>query len=317
MKETYIPRKFRKDALELIAQVNKVIEKYKKENMNLTLRQLYYQFVANNLFPDERRWSMINGKWKRDPKGTKNAGPNYSWIGSMVSAGRMAGLIDWSAIIDRTRSLKTWSSWDSPGQIIRSAHAGYSLDKWANQRCRVEVWIEKEALVGVIDKICRKLDVSYFACRGYVSQSAMWSAARSMKWTQEEGKECVIIHLGDHDPSGIDMTRDIDERQSLFHGADKLVAPTVERIALNMNQIEQYNPPPDPTKVTDTRAKDYIKKYGDKSWELDALEPTVLRDLIENAVLKYRDEDLYQETLVLQAEHKAVLKNLAENWRSM
>ncbi len=316
MKRKYINKHFRAGSLEIIRKTNALIEKYKEDGMDLTLRQLYYQFVGHDLFPEDRCWTMSNGRWVKDPDGTKNAEPNYTWLGDIVSNGRLAGLIDWDAIQDRTRFLRGNNHWNNPGEIIQEAWQKYKLDKWEGQTHYIEVWIEKEALIGVISSICHELDVDFFACKGYVSQSEMWRAGQRLKYYQREERECIIIHLGDHDPSGMDMTRDIQDRQNIFH-CDEYLFPRIERIALNMDQIEKYNPPPNPAKLSDVRAKDYIAEHGKYSWELDALDPLVLRDLIEGAVLKYRDEDLYHEVLKTEEKHKRILKNVSRNWKSL
>jgi len=156
-----------------------------------------------------------------------------------------------------------------------------------------------------------KLDVPYFACKGYVSASELWRAARRFK-VRYRGQRVVVVHLGDHDPSGLDMTRDIFDRQDLFGGRAK-----VNRIALNFDQVEQYGPPPNPAKVTDSRAAGYIAEYGRSSWELDALEPRVMRDLIADTVKQYRDDDIYQDRLDLEAKYKAILENVRDNWESI
>ena len=117
------------------------------------------------------------------------------------------------------------------------------------------------------------------------------AACRIQRQIENEGKqEAFIIHLGDHDPSGIDMTRDIQERMDLF-GADV----TVDRIALTWEQIELYNPPTNPTKLTDSRATGYIKEYGYDCWELDALEPRVIEQLIIDTVMNLTDLHLYED----------------------
>lgn len=291
-KIAYIDKKFRVPTMDLINQANAIIEEYSADGLSLTLRQLYYQFVARGLIA--------------------NTQPEYKKLGSIISDARLAGLIDWNAIEDRTRNLEKNSHWLNPGSIIRSAAAYFKMDHWKGQEYRVEVWIEKEALVGVIDQICQELDVPYFACKGYVSQSEMWRAAIRLRDYDDDGQRPVIIHLGDHDPSGIDMTRDIFDRCDLFSGGID-----VERIALTMNQVEDYDPPPNPAKLTDTRSNDYVAKYGDSSWELDALEPRMLRDLIANTVEGYRDDDIYQEVLDQEEEYKAILKRVEENWETL
>lgn len=286
MKEQFIVKNFKAPSLAIIEKANEIIDDYRSQGFSLTLRQLYYQFVARDLLPNTER--------------------SYKRLGSIINDGRMAGLIDWSAIEDRTRNLQGNSHWDSPADVIEAARQSYRIDMWANQPKRVEVWIEKEALSGVIAGVCSELDVDYFACRGYVSQSEQWRAGvRSRDTSQEK----VILHLGDHDPSGIDMTRDNQDRLSVFSTYNV----TVERIALNMDQVEQYNPPPNPAKMTDARFRQYSHDYGDLSWELDALEPLVLTELIREKVLAHREPDLWDDKEVEFESDMETLNEIVNN----
>ncbi len=296
--------------LAMIVIANRIIEEYIEAGYRLTLRQLYYQFVARGLFPDDRRWTWTGTKWKKDPEGTKNADPNYKWLGSLINNGRLGGFIDWTAIEDRTRAMKENSHWNSPADIVDSAATSYGIDLWEGQSKRVEVWVEKEALAGVVERPSSKIDVPWFCCRGYVSQSAMWRAAMRLCAWERRGAETVVIHLGDHDPSGVDMSRDIEDRLRLF-GADT----TVERIALNMDQIEELNPPSDPAKLSDSRAADYIARYGDESWELDALDPAYLDNLISQAVEIHVDREMYEDRIERQEEERERLEKVAEDFR--
>lgn len=229
-----------------------------------------------------------------------------------MNDGRLAGLIDWNSIVDRTRNLRRNSHWDSPRDIILSSAYQYALDKWSNHPNYVEVWVEKDALVGVIGQICSKLDVPYFSCRGYVSQSEMWSAAQRLIAQNPHRESCTILHLGDHDPSGIDMTRDIQERLTMF-GADV----HVDRIALTMEQVELYNPPPNPTKLTDARAGGYLETYGEECWELDALDPSVLSKLISTHVSLLRDNELYNRQKEMEDKQKSDLHNIHDYWNNV
>lgn len=231
--------------------------------------------------------------------------------GALINDARLAGLIDWNAIEDRTRNLRERSHWKEPNEVISSAAYSYHLDYWKEQENFIEVWVEKDALVGIVGQICNKLDVSYFSCRGYVSQSEMWAAARRLKRYQDEGKHVVLLHLGDHDPSGIDMSRDIQERNILFDNYNL----EFKRLALNMEQIEKYSPPPNPTKLTDSRSGGYIESYGYECWELDALEPQVISDLIEKNVLQYRKNKAYQIVKKQEEQEKDKLYEVAKNWR--
>jgi hypothetical protein len=230
-------------------------------------------------------------------------------LGGIVNDARLAGLIDWSAIEDRTRNLHRLSVWRNPERIIDSAAGWYLTDKWSSQEYRIEVWIEKEALAGVFERICDELEVPFFACRGYTSQSEMWRAAQRLIRWEDSGFKTVILHFGDHDPSGIDMSRDIKDKMKIFGSSVK-----VRRLALNTNQINQYNPPPNFAKQNDPRFKGYQAEHGDESWELDALEPQVLADMVRGTVLEYRDDDEWEARVVEQEEERQYLKSVANNW---
>ena len=225
--------KFQQKSLELINLVNQVVEEYQAQGYELTLRQAYYQLVARGYIPNNER--------------------SYKNIGNLINDGRLAGLIDWHSITDRTRNLRRNGHWDNPADVIASARYSYLLNKWDGQPNYVEVWVEKDALV--------------------------------------------------------DMTRDIQERLQMF-GADVYV----KRVALTMNQIGTYNPPPNPAKITDSRASKYIDEYGNESWELDALEPQVITDLITNEVTALRNDEIYRSICDLEERGKDELRMIERNY---
>ena len=138
----------------------------------------------------------------------------------------------------------------------------------------------------------------------------MWEAARRLKRRSDNGQHIVLLHLGDHDPSGRDMSRDIVDRLSTFETS----GVEFHRLALNMDQIDTYNPPPNPTKLSDSRAGGYIAEFGHECWELDALEPQVISDLIRDNVAKYRDNSIYNKVLSREQHEKELLEDLSENW---
>jgi len=266
----YIEKDFRGPSLTIIDKANEIIQEYRKQGFVLTLRQLYYQFVARDLVP--------------------NTTQSYKRLGGIINDGRLAGLIDWEAIEDRTRNVSSQAHWESPADILRACASQYRIDKWARQANRPEVWIEKEALAGVVEGVCQELDISFLSCRGYTSQSEMWSSSQRLAGMARSGQTPIILHFGDHDPSGIDMTRDIKGRLELFMGGLDL-----RRLALNMDQVKKHKPPPNPAKTTDSRFIGYVQMYGPDSWELDALEPAMICELIREAVLELRDDDLWAE----------------------
>ena len=273
----------------LVQTCNGIIAEYQAQGFTLTLRQLYYQLVSRDIIANKQT--------------------EYKRLGSIVNDARLAGMIDWMAIEDRTRELRSLSRWDSPADIVEAVAKQFHMDLWVGQKYRPEVWIEKDALVGVIEGVCNELDVPHFSCRGYTSQSEMWVGAMRLKKHVRAGQIPIIFHLGDHDPSGKDMTRDIFDRMRMFMGGTKL-----ERLALNMDQVEKYNPPPNPAKLTDSRCQGYIAEFGDESWELDALEPSVIAALIRTNVMALVNKKLFKERLDERKEHRQTLQAAADRW---
>ncbi len=289
----YVPRKFSGSSQELIDQANTIFAEYQAAGYILTLRQVYYQFVSRGLLPNNMQ--------------------SYKRLGSVLNDGRLAGLIDWNLMEDRTRNLVSQPSWTDPASIVRAVANQFRIDKWAKQPYRPEVWIEKDALAGVFERVCSELQVPYFSCRGYTSQSEMWSAAQRLARWERNGQTPIIFHFGDHDPSGIDMTRDIKDRLDLF-GASGATHIDLRRLALNMDQVEEYEPPPNPAKITDSRAEGYIAEFGAESWELDALQPDVLAGLVRDQIMEIRVEDEWESAVEEENEHRRLLGEVSQRW---
>jgi hypothetical protein len=305
---TYETKKFHPGSLAIIEKANEICADYQAQGYDLTLRQLYYQFVARALLPNNDK--------------------SYNRLGSIVNDARMAGKMDWNYIVDRTRNLRTIGMWDSPQSILDAVALQFRTDRWNRQSEYVEVWIEKDALVGVlgdherVSGVCPENGVPFFSCRGYTSQSEMWGAAQRLGKKIRKGKRVTILHLGDHDPSGIDMTRDIEDRLNNFLSVDlrQLITSrqfSVDRIALTMRQVEQYDPPPNPAKLTDARAAGYIEEYGDSSWELDALDPATLTALIQSHIDQHRDQELWDEAESEDQEARDTLAGVSNNWEDV
>ena len=307
MKIQYINKRFNRSSLEVIDTANGIIETYKEEGYDLTLRQLYYQFVAGDLFPDDRKWRLEGSRWVRDPDGTKNAEPNYKWLGDKINDGRLAGLVDWDSIVDRTRSFEKLSHWDSPQDFIESVAGQYGIDTREDQADYIEVWVEKDALVSVVEHACVPEDVGFLSCRGYLSQSTMWAAGQRFR-NKDRWQNTYIIHLGDLDPSGVNMTEDIQKRMRMF--GSKVI---VKRIALTTEQVEQFNPPPSPAKEGDSRFASYVEEFGDECWELDALDPRTLNELITDAILIHTQPEKQRVLIREQREGRKTILSLAEN----
>lgn len=289
-KIAYKDHSFKAEAVATIEQANEIIDEYVAQGYRLTLRQLYYQFVARGL---------LDNKFKE-----------YKRLGNVINDARLAGYVDWLAIEDRTRGLASLGHWDDPADMVASAAAGYRIDKWEDQQYRVEVWVEKEALAGVFERVCHELDIPMLSCRGYTSASEMWLASRRLLRYQVNGQEPLILHFGDHDPSGVDMTRDIVDRLETFG-----LLLDLRRMALNMDQVEEYNPPPNPVKETDSRHTKYTDTYGTvECWELDAMEPDVLAQLVRDEVATVLDDAAWEAKVEEEDEGRTLLQATSHFW---
>lgn len=329
MRICYTPKNFKPDTIARIEAAERICIEYAQQGLSLTLRQLYYQHVARGLLENTQR--------------------SYDRLGETISEARMAGLFDWDFIVDRTRNLVSRPSWESPQALIESAAKQYLTDTWAPQKRRIEVWIEKDAAVGVIENVCRRNVVPYFSCRGYTSSSEMWVAGTRIGEYLRNGEQTLILHIGDHDPSGLDMTRDIEDRLRTFvsrdwlnefafgagsytrgmirkmqrehmreHGSDigdNDLPWEVRRIALTREQIEQYDPPPNYAKQSDSRFQKYQDETGlDESWELDALDPFVMDELIQGEIDVFRKDEEFGTAEMVQEHDRAVLVAVKDNW---
>jgi len=280
-KELHLSKKNQKQ----LKIINEIIEEYAEQRYILTLRQLYYQLVSRDIIPNLQR--------------------EYAKLSGLLVKGRMVGVVDWDAIEDRTRSpfIPYWVN--DVEDAIEDTIRQFRLDRQRDQDVYIELWVEKDALSGVLKKITSKYHINLMVNRGYSSCSAMYGAFQRFKVQENKGKETYILYLGDHDPSGLDMIRDVKERLEEFG-----VHPTIIQIGLTMKQIKEFDPPTNPAKITDPRAKWYVAEYGNKSWEVDALNPKVLNEIAEENIKKLIDMDLFNFMITKEDQDKEKLRDL-------
>jgi hypothetical protein len=286
MKQAYEEKRFNAASRATIEQVNTILDEYEVQGYDLSLRQLFYQMVSRDLLPNVQK--------------------EYKRLSELVNGARLAGLVDWDMIKDRGRKTESNSHFKDPSHILRIAASSFAIDKWLDQPCHVEVMVEKQALEGVLLPVCEELDINFTANKGYSSASAFYERGRQLGGLN---KKIVVLYLGDHDPSGLDMTRDVSKRLRMFAGT----CVKVERLALNYSQVETLKPPPNTTKETDTRAAEYNRLYK-SSWELDAVEPATLAQIVKDSVLKYRDADKWQKAVTTEKRMKAELQEYADSY---
>jgi hypothetical protein len=277
--------------LTLIENANGIIDEYQALGFTLTLRQLFYQFVS------------------RPALGLANTFDNYKKLGRVVTDARRAGMIDWDALEDRTRNIRSLPTWDEPPEIIGACANQYREDIWASQPYRPEVWIEKDALTGVIEGVSEEFRVPWFSCRGNVSDSEMYAAGKRFAAVIDQGQVPLVLQLVDHDPTGLDMSRDVRERLAMFARQDI----EVRRLALNLDQT--IGLPPNFAKESDSRFEDYVQQFGTTDcWELDALAPNVIAGLVRAELERLIDRDAWASAIAGEEDNRTVLTAAADNW---
>lgn len=291
MKLAFENHGFHRKTRDLLREIDAICTTYYEKGYALTLRQLFYQLVSRNRIANTKR--------------------EYPNLGVTVRDGRYAGVLDWEHIQDRVRVLQESARWFDPEDRIQHAGETYAIDTWEGQTYRPEVWIEKDALIDIAARPCTLLDVPYIAVKAYSSVSARWEARKRFLEYANNGQIPVILHLGDLDSTGDDCTRFLKADMELLTGVDC----DVRRLALNPDQQQQYDLPPQPGKPTDPRYKNYVKKHGtDNVWELDALSPEVIEKIIEDGIRKVLDEDKRKSLIARQEDERGKVLAVSKHW---
>jgi hypothetical protein len=271
----------------LIPIAQKVISQY--PGMKLTVRQIFYRFVSMGVFP--------------------NTQSSYNTLDKALTIARQRGLIPFEIIEDRVREFiggenpfsnatpdhvfnNAVSEYESAEETLQDSWQNYSLPYWHDQPEYVEVWLEKDALAGVFQRVTDNHNVCLAPCRGYPSLSFLYEAVKRLNHINKGEKEIVILYFGDFDMRGIDIQRHLTESLNLFH----LGHVVVKRVALTKQQIAEHNLPPQPSKKTDTMSRGWIETHGDVAWELDALDPHILVQIIKEAI----EENIDKPTLEIR-----------------
>lgn len=293
----YVPKDFSAKDMEVIGKINFILDDMAAKGFpSITVRRVHYEGVKRNWWP--------------------NSVANYNKLIRITTEARDAGLVSWTAIEDRGRSLMGINTFDGPADLINDAKSRFALDLWHNQEWRPEVWVEKQGQEGMIGGICNNLRVDFFATKGYNSATEAWRGGRRMARYVAKGQRPIVFYLGDHDPSGLDMVRDVRDRLTLYAGTPIIVVP----ICLTFQQTQDLALPENPVKVradgeySDSRAKAYVEQFGERSWELEALDPSFLAEQIEKHVMQVRDEELWDEALEEEVNDKRRMDDLIKQF---
>lgn len=272
---------------ERILQINSILSQYQQR---VSVRQLYYRLVAGGIIP--------------------NVDKEYDKVQNLITDARYAGLIDWDAIEDRNRAAQRVEDWPSGSKALNEVAEKFRKDRWITQPFYVELWVEKAALAGVLAPIAQDYHITLMVNRGYSSASAMMESAQRLIH-RGDAKRPVILYLGDFDPSGEDMVRDIQARLMEF-GVPGWTS--VRKVALTWDQIGEYKPPPNPVKRNDSRSSDFIAKHGGSSWEVDALPPKDLDLIVRTTINAYVDKAAMTKSIEEENIIKAKIKKFASTF---
>ena len=246
-----------------------------------SVRQTFYQTTVRGLMDKTER--------------------GYIKVQRALVAMRRAGRVPYGWIVDGTRWMHKPSSYSSLEQALKRTAESYRRAVWDEQDVRVEIWLEKQGLVGVIIGITAEFDVPLYVSRGFSSLTYLAEAAEEIEAC---GKPTYIYHLGDHDPSGREAGEHIEREL-------RRLAPNIdihfERLSVTMAQIADLDLPSRPTKDTDTRARKFKAEFGTASVELDAVHPDTLRQIVRDAIEQHIDFRQLEVLRIAEAEERKIL----------
>jgi len=272
-----------------ITLVNDILEEYAEEGYKLTLRQIYYQLVARDIVENEAR--------------------EYKRVMKTLEMGRYNGLIDWDMIEDRTRVPHLGYYVTSIQDALEDTVRYFKYDRQEGQTYHMEIWTEKDAVSNILAKVSSFYHIKLLVNRGYTSSSAIYKSFREILAESIAGRPTKILYVGDHDPSGLDMLKDIERRLTEFGLTSDF---QVVHVALTKKQIDRYKPPENFAKIRDPRAFLYIAEHGESSWELDALRPKVLHKIVDDAVMNYLDSERFNKMVQKEERDKKKLKRMVK-----
>jgi hypothetical protein len=253
-----------------------------------TVRQLYYRLVASNTIP--------------------NTKSSYTQFDNQLTRLRERGDVSDEKFVDNARRIIEVNDkqeyideyFQKVMDELGFQDEFFTTSRWDNQRFNIIAVVEKDALSSLVSDVTMKYRVPLAIGKGYSSRTQILQIVKRYN----NNKENLILYLGDFDPSGLDIERSLNDRLNY-----EAVNFTISRIQLNMDTVKALNLPPNPAKVTDPRSKSYLTKYGDNSWELDAIPPLQLQKFTEDAIEGYIDWDEWENSIAEEEQGKAELKD--------
>jgi hypothetical protein len=265
-------------------QLRSALAEIVAEGTPMTVRQVYYQAVTRGLIDKTEQ--------------------QYKAICRILVLMRRDGSIDYDDIADNTRWMRKPTTFGSIEDALTETARLYRRQVWADLDCRVEVWLEKEALAGVLVEVTAKWDVPLMVTRGYPSLSYIHAAGEAI---QSSGLETFIYYFGDRDPSGVDIARHVNENLSEFAGD---VPVNFVLVAVTQDQIADMDLPTRPTKKSDSRAKG----WEGRSVEVDAIHPDDLRALAEACIVEHIPDGHMDVLLAAEQSERLALRMFGQQF---
>jgi hypothetical protein len=277
MKLAIEPQRFNVQTRGLLQFCVELTDRYVREGLVCSVRHAFYKAAVAGVI--------------------QKSDADYQKVSTVMTNGRWAGLIDWDVVVDESREPSTWASWESAEACATEALDQFRLDRWQGQACYVEIWVEKVAVKANLEDIAAEHHVTLQPGRGNCSTSGVYRAARRFNRHHSAGRRPIILYLGDHDPLGLHFPGEVTERIGRFG-----LHPEVRRLAVNFDQVETFGILSHPVKAKGKTAEkrifaEYLAKYGNEAWELDAFEPRDLQDLVRAELAKLIDAERLAEVV--------------------
>jgi hypothetical protein len=227
-------------------------------------------------------------------------------VSRLLTLARERGLIPWEWIVDETRELERTPSWADPAAFVRVVSQSYRRDFWQQQPERVEVWSEKGTVRGVLAPVLDQYGVGFRVMHGYTSATTINDVASNF-----DGRILNVLYCGDYDPSGMCMSeRDLPGRLDEY-GGDHAV---VQRIALIKSDLRGLPSFPASDKKGDTRYKWFVQNFGDRCWELDAMDPNALRTRVEEEIVALIEPTAWGRCVVVNEAEQKSMRTVLDQW---
>jgi hypothetical protein len=225
----------------------------------------------------------------------------------LLKEAREQGMIPWAWIVDETRELERCSSWDNPADFVRTVSRAYRRDFWAQQPVRVEVWSEKGTVRGVLAPILNEYGVGFRVMHGFNSATQVYDIAQG-----DDGRKLIALYVGDYDPSGLYMSEhDLPERLVEYGGTHVIL----ERIALRCDQTTGLLSFSASEKKKDPRHRWFVRSFGSRCWELDAMDPNDLRDRVRKAIKAEIEPTAWKRCATVEKAERDSLRHVLDRWK--